>query len=122
MQISALNTPDSDLVTAVRASDEAAFKSLYYRYYQTMFNFLWRRTRDYEASKDLTQELLIRLWKHRENLDPKQSLRAYLYRIANNLAIDHLRKKEREQSVFVHDSDIVATTDPDGNFVTLIDR
>lgn len=115
MQISALNTPDSDLVTAVRASDEAAFKSLYYRYYQTMFDFLWRRTRDYEASKDLAQELFIRLWKHRENLDTKQSLRAYLYRIASNLAIDHLRKKEREQSTFVHDPDIVATTDPDEN-------
>lgn len=115
MQTSALNTPDSDLVIAVRASDEAAFKSLYYRYYQTMFNFLWRRTHDFEGSKDLAQELFIRLWKNRENLDPKQSLRAYLYRIANNLAIDSLRKKAREQSTFVHDPDIVATTDPDEN-------
>lgn len=100
---------------AVRASDEAAFKSLYYRYYQTMFNFLWRRTHDFEGSKDLAQELFIRLWKNRENLDPKQSLRSYLYRIANNLAIDSLRKKAREQSTFVHDQDIVATTDPDEN-------
>ena len=103
MERCASDAPDADLVAAIRRSDETSFKTFYYRYYEIMFNFLSRRTRNYEASKDLAQELFIRVWKNRETLDPKQSIKAYVYRIANNLAIDHLRKKDRDQATFVQE-------------------
>lgn len=87
---------DAQLTTRILAGDASAFRTLYYRYGQALFGWLWQRTHDREAAEDLMQELFARVWRKRANLDPKQSVRAYLYQAANHLAIDHLRKKVRE--------------------------
>lgn len=53
------------------------------------------------------------MWNNREKLDAGQSLKSYLYKIANNLVIDHFRKKGVEQSYFAADppDDASVTTD-----------
>ncbi|MCA9743086.1 MAG: RNA polymerase sigma-70 factor [Deferribacteres bacterium] len=104
---------DAELASAISASDAAAFKMLYYRYYELLFAFLWRRTQNRETSLDLAQELFARVWNNREKLDAGQSLKSYLYKIANNLVIDHFRKKGVEQSYFAADppDDASVTTD-----------
>jgi RNA polymerase sigma-70 factor (ECF subfamily) len=86
------NTPDHELAQAIKAADHNAFKVLYYRYFEALFRFLWRQTSDEELAKDLVQEIFSRVWKNRENLDPRQSLKSYLYRIGHNLVIDHRRQ------------------------------
>lgn len=84
---------DQQLVQAILAGEEDAFRQLYYRYADPLFGFLWRKTRNKEVAQDLVQECFVRIWRARTRLDPKQSLKAFCYQIANNLAIDHLRKK-----------------------------
>ena len=96
-------TTDADLSRAISASDAAAFKALYYRYYEPLYLFLWRRTHDRETALDLAQELFVRVWNNREKLDASQSLKAYLFKIAHNLLIDHFRKKGVEQTYFAAD-------------------
>ena len=92
------NQTDEELVRAIRQSDTSAFKSLYYRYYERLFRFLWRKTQDNDTAADLLQELFTRLWNNRETLTEDRIVKAYLYKIADNLAIDHLRKKAVRQS------------------------
>lgn len=112
------NKPDSELAKAISAADSTAFKALYYRYYEPLYLFLWRRTQNRETSLDLVQELFVRVWNNRESLDAGQSLKAYLYKIAHNLLIDHFRKKGVEQSYFAADppDETSATTTADDNF------
>jgi RNA polymerase sigma-70 factor (ECF subfamily) len=86
------NTPDAELTEAIKASDHTAFQVLYYRYFAALFRFLWRQTSDEELAKDLLQEAFGRVWKNRENLDPRRSIKSYLYRIGRNLVIDHRRQ------------------------------
>jgi RNA polymerase sigma-70 factor (ECF subfamily) len=86
------NTPDAELTAAIKASDHLAFKTLYYRYFEALFRFLWRQTSDEELAKDLVQEIFSRVWKNRANLEPQQSVKSYLYRIGHNLVIDHRRQ------------------------------
>jgi RNA polymerase sigma-70 factor (family 1) len=94
------NIPDRDLAAGVRDSNTAAFKTLYYRYYDALYQFLYSKSRSAELSKDLIQEVFTRIWQTRERINPEQSIKAYLYRIANNLTIDHVRKKIRERSYY----------------------
>jgi len=89
---------DTELTTLIKASDSGAFKILYYRYYENLFGFLVHKTRNYELAKDLVQDLFFRLWKTRDSLDKSKSIKAYLFRSANNLAIDHLRKITTEDA------------------------
>lgn len=84
---------DAQLVADIRRDDQVAYRSLYERYADAIFRFLWRKTRDRETAEDLVQECFVRLWNHRAKLDDQQSIKAWCYQVANNLAIDHLRKK-----------------------------
>lgn len=86
---------DAELAAAIKAADHAAFKAFYYRHFEALFRFLWRQTGNEELAKDLTQEVFSRVWKHRERLDPGQSVKSYLYRIGRNLVIDHRRQNRR---------------------------
>ncbi len=105
---------DDALVRAVRAGGSAAFKALYERYARALFGFLWRRTRDREVAEDLTQETFVRVWRHRDDLDPARSVRAYLFQIARRLAVDHLRRKAQLGVAAELDSEQpAAEVDPD---------
>lgn len=90
--------PDTQLADGVKKGDGAAFKTLYYRYYQALFSFVFQRIRSQEQTKDFLQEAYTRLWQNRSRIDPSKSIRAYLYRIANNLIIDHVRKGSSERA------------------------
>ncbi len=87
---------DKALIEAIRESDQQAFKEFYFRYFDNIYRFLYWRTRDEEISRDLTQELFLRLWRNRAGLNPNLSIKAYIFRAAGNLAIDHLRHRISE--------------------------
>jgi len=84
---------DSILADAIRSSDSAAFKILFFRYYDPLYYFLCQRIRSSDLAQDFVQEVFTRVWQTRDRLDSKQSVKAYLYRIAHNLVVDHLRKR-----------------------------
>ena len=88
---------DRQLVEAIRLSDKEAFEALYYRYYHMLYRFLWYRTGSVEQAKDHLQEVFIRLWQRRENLDVDKSIKSYMYRTAYNLVIDHLKKSAKHK-------------------------
>jgi len=98
MPVDERNTVELEIIKAVRRTDKAAFKALCEIYYDPLYRFLWRKTRDEESAKDLVQELFLNVWKNRANLDETQSSKPYLYRAANNLAINHLKKKAVRQA------------------------
>ncbi len=83
---------DARLVLDIQNSDHLAFKILFQRYYYRLFCYILRGVWDEQTAKDLVQELFLRVWTNRRNLDHKQAVQAYLYRMARNLRIDHLRK------------------------------
>lgn len=88
---------DQYLAKAIRNSDSEAFGILYHRYCDALARFIYYRTFSVETTRDYLQEVFTRFWQHRENIDTRKSLKAYLYRIANNYIIDQLRKKRSEK-------------------------
>jgi len=82
---------DQDLVIAIKRHDHAAFKELYYRYYKNLIRFAWYRLHDIETSRDLVQEVFYKIWSKSEQLDPSKSIKAYLYKMLNNMIINHIK-------------------------------
>lgn len=114
-RISADST-DEELTRAIRQSNGDAFKTLYYRYFEKLYSFLWRKTFSEDTAQELVQEAFVRIWQKRHNLRPDKPLKSYLYRTANNLAIDHLRKKIVRQTYLVADPDSEPVLVPEDNF------
>lgn len=84
---------EQQLSEAVRSSDSAAFKILYYRYYEPLYRYIFYRLHSKELTKDLLQDVFTRLWVNRGKFDPSKSLKAYIYSITSNLVIDYYRKR-----------------------------
>jgi RNA polymerase sigma-70 factor (ECF subfamily) len=84
-------TGDEQLVEAIRNNNHDAFKELYYKYFDKLIRFAWYRLQSIETSRDLVQELFVRVWAARERLNPQKSIKAYLYRALNNLIINHFK-------------------------------
>lgn len=80
---------DKELIFEIRGSSESAFKELFYRYHEVLIDFCMYRTRDIDISKDMVQELFTKLWFSKENLDPKKSIKAYLYKALTNQIINY---------------------------------
>lgn len=64
--------------------------------------------RDPEDAKDVAQECLIRLWNHRERVEPGAGCRSWLLRSAHNLCVDRLRRRSAHREVSREDD----TTEP----------
>ena len=90
---------DRDLLLAVRGGDEAAFNELISRKTKPLLQLVQRILNDSEESRDVVQVTFFKVWENRRKFDERWSPNTWIYRIASNLAIDHLRsRKSREKS------------------------
>jgi RNA polymerase sigma-70 factor (ECF subfamily) len=85
---------DGDLVAAARAGDPAAFERLFERYHTPVLNYLHRMVGDRALAEDLTQDSFVKAYRALPNTRPDLAFKAWLYRIATNTAISHLRRKK----------------------------
>ena len=88
---------DRDLVDRILERDAHAFETLFDRYGELMRRHLLRMTRDGAAAQDLVQEAFLRVWMRAAQWDGRGSFKAWLYRIATNLALNHLRSLHRRR-------------------------
>jgi RNA polymerase sigma-70 factor (ECF subfamily) len=88
---------DRALVECVLAGDAAAFEALLERYRAPIRRHLLRYTHDDVAAQDLLQETFLRVWTRGDQWDGRGSFRAWLYRVATNLALNHLRTVRRRR-------------------------
>ncbi|WP_028241093.1 RNA polymerase sigma factor [Stutzerimonas azotifigens] len=76
---------------------EVDLKALFLRHGNAVRNLLLRRSRDPQLASDLTQESFLRLAEQARN-GPVDNSPAYLFRIAQNLLIDHMRQQQRRRT------------------------
>lgn len=86
---------------AVQMNSVATFTNLYQRHFGELRAFILRRVGCHELAAELTNETFIRILSYQAP-DPILNQRAFLYRIAGNLAIDHHRAN-REQTECIDD-------------------
>src|ERR671938_1551620 len=90
------NLPDADVAALAKQGREAAFRELIRRYERPVFSLIFRMVRDRETAEDLAQETFIKVLNHIDRYRPEFKLSSWLFKIANNVAIDHLRKRHLE--------------------------
>jgi RNA polymerase sigma-70 factor (ECF subfamily) len=87
------NLPDADLVSLAQDGREAAYRELIRRYERPVFSLVYRMVRNREVAEDLAQDTFIKVLNHIDRYRPEFKLSSWLFKIANNVAIDHLRKR-----------------------------
>lgn len=88
---------ERDLLNELRDGDHSAFEQLYRQYAPALTLKLVSLLRDRELAGDILQDLFVKLWEVRSQIDPQQSIRGYLYTIASNMAKDKFRSSLTRQ-------------------------
>lgn len=84
---------DRALVGRILSGDRDLFTTLVGRYEKRLINYVYRITHRYEEAHDLAQDIFVKVYLALDRYDPKYQFSTWLFRIAQNSAIDALRKK-----------------------------
>jgi RNA polymerase sigma-70 factor (ECF subfamily) len=104
---------DSELITHCRQGDTQAFDELYRRYRLPLYSYLNRLVPGRShAVDDLFQQTWVKVLENLERYAEQQRFVSWLFRIAHNVAVDHLRQELRHEMVEVTETMAVAETVP----------
>lgn len=90
---------DIALLQKLKEGDQQAFELLYTKHAKPIYWKIRRMVKLEEEVDELFQELFVRIWERREQIDVQQPFSAYLYRIAENMVYDFYRKAARTEKL-----------------------
>ena len=94
------STSDRELVATAARGIEGSFEELVNRYQRPISAYVYRMVGDYDDALDLTQEIFIKIYASLSRYRPEFKFSTWIYKIAHNAAIDHLRRNSgRERSL-----------------------
>ncbi|HEY6210337.1 MAG TPA: sigma-70 family RNA polymerase sigma factor [Gemmatimonadales bacterium] len=85
---------DPEVVQWAQHGHEPAFRELVRRYERPVFSLLYRMVRDRALAEDLAQETFIKVLNGIKSYNPQFKFSSWIFKIANNAAIDHLRRRD----------------------------
>lgn len=97
-----MNQPEKEQFTIwaedIKQSDQRAFDALFRAMYPQLVKFAASYTKEKSSASDIVQDSFLSMWQKRSAIDPNQSLKAYIYRIVRNRALNYLRDRSSEIS------------------------
>ena len=93
---------ERELLNQLTLDDEQAFATLFHSYKNKVYGFILGITSSKEIAKDIVQDVFLKIWKMRHRAHEIENFNAFIYRIARNAALDHLKRASRESTVLSH--------------------
>lgn len=103
------STPDRELIASLKDDNQSAFKCLYQRYSSGLYEKLLRMIKDPGIADELLQDVFVKVWTKRFQLDIEKSFPAWINKIAQNAVYDHFRElannqKKQAQLILIYES------------------
>lgn len=89
-------TDDTELLSLIARHNESAFRELYERYFQKLFNLVLFYLKNSQMAEDVVQEVFITIWEKRTELHIQENPSAYIHAITRNLTLRTIVKRNRE--------------------------
>lgn len=88
---------DGDLIHRIQGGDRAAFEGLYKRYIKKIYGLVFRMVGSAQEAEEVTQEAFLQVYKAIPGFQGKSSFYTWIYRIATNVALQHVKKQSRRR-------------------------
>ena len=85
---------DAELVASTLRGSQEAFRDLVLRFERPVYALILRMVRDAETAEDLAQEVFVKAYRHLASYDPRRKFASWLFKVAHNTTIDHLRRAQ----------------------------
>lgn len=100
----------------LRNSDRRSYTALFDAAYNALHRYAMYIVQDQSAASDILQDVFLKLWQIRADIDPDRSLRALMYQMVRNYALNHERQRKR------HASEELEADHPSVGFDTMTDE
>jgi len=111
---------DSALMLRYQDGDTGAFDTLYRRHNDALYRYLLRLCRHRDTAEDIFQDVWGKIIKARSNYRPTAKFTTFLYRVAHNCFIDHIRRNKRHANSTEFDPEL--HSDPGEQPETITER
>ena len=113
------HTPeDSALMLRYKDGDTAAFEMLYRRHNDALYRYLLRLCRHRATAEDIFQDVWGKIIKARASYRPTAKFTTFMYRVAHNCFIDHVRRNKRHSNYTEFEPELHADTSESPDMVT----
>jgi RNA polymerase sigma-70 factor, ECF subfamily len=101
---------DRTLLAGLRAGNQAAFDTIFRVHYLPLVGFVQSILRERALAEEVVQDLMLELWRRRESMEVKESIRTYLFQGARNRSLNHIRhaRVEERAEPYVREEEAVA--------------
>ena len=103
VQKGASSPSDAELIERCLADDNTAWEQIVLRYQRKIFHIAYKFTGRHAEAEDLTQEILLKIFKSLDKFNRDADFSTWLGSVARNYCIDHYRASKREREVLVDD-------------------
>jgi RNA polymerase sigma-70 factor (family 1) len=90
---------EEELLARLAKSDRQAFKQLYVKHYRKIYAYAFKFTRCADIAEDIAQDVFLKVWENRKNMEDVKFLIAYLFKICKNITLNALAKTAREEKI-----------------------
>ncbi len=91
-----------ELLTRLKNGDILAFDQVYELYSHKLFSFVFKILKNEAEVDDIVQEVFVKIWESRNKLEDYKLLNSYIFTIAYNNSIDHIRKRISNNKYLEH--------------------
>ena len=98
MKLEELNT-EKNVVKKLIEGNENSFKKLFDKYHQDIFVYSKSLVKIDAQAEEVTQDVFVKVWTYRKNLDPNLSFKSLIFTIARNLCFNFLKKAANDKAL-----------------------
>jgi RNA polymerase sigma-70 factor (ECF subfamily) len=95
----AANYEEKALLALIANGDRQAFTEIYRSYLSNLYRYIFLFTKSEEETREILQEIFIKLWENRQKLSEIESFENYLFRTVKNKLLDKIRQIQIRQRV-----------------------
>jgi RNA polymerase sigma-70 factor (ECF subfamily) len=90
---------EKNILLELIEGSEYAFEQIYKLHSPRLFGRLLKLVKSEQQAEEILQEVFLKIWEHRNSIDPEKSFRSFLFRIAENKVYDFFRKVARDKNL-----------------------
>ena len=112
---------EKELLEKLKEGDAFAFEVLFYKYRNKIKGFATRLVPTQIDPGEIVQEVFVKIWLKKECIDPEKNFQSYLFSIAKNLILDHLKSAVNRKLYFVEEhfqQDLITEEETEVQFPT----
>lgn len=83
-----------DLISQFSIDNKKGFKSIFNEYYQPLFHLSQRYLDDKDEAKEVVQDVFLKLWEIRHDLNPDSNLRNFLFTLVKNNCLNRIKRRQ----------------------------